>query len=85
MFRLHPYPARMQRETWTDERLDDLSRRMDRGFDRVDRDIRELRAEVGGEFNSMRSEIAELRSLIHRFGTGLLAAIVIATLLQHSI
>lgn len=28
---------------WTDERLDDLARRMDAGFERVDRDIRELR------------------------------------------
>ncbi len=34
------------REAWTDERLDDLSERMDRGFDRVDCDLRELRAEV---------------------------------------
>lgn len=31
---------------WTDGRLDDLSRRMDAGFDRVDRDIRELRSLV---------------------------------------
>jgi hypothetical protein len=75
----------MKRETWTDERLDDLSRRMDQGFDRVDRDIRDLRAEVGGEFNSIRSDIRELRSLIYRFGTGLLAAIVVAALLQHGI
>lgn len=75
----------MQRQTWTDERLDDLSRRMDRGFDRVDRDIRELRAEVGGEFNSIRSDIRELRSLIYRFGAGLFATIVVATLLQHSL
>lgn len=71
----------MQRETWTDERLDDLSRRMDQGFDRVDRDLRDMR----GEIRDVRGEIGELRSLIHRFGTGLLAAIVIATLLQHSI
>jgi hypothetical protein len=28
---------------WTDERLDDLARRMDAGFDRIDRDIRDLR------------------------------------------
>jgi hypothetical protein len=75
----------MQRETWTDERLDDMSRRMDQGFERVDRDIRDLRTEVGGEFNSIRSDIRELRSLIHRFGTGLLATIVIAALLQHGI
>jgi hypothetical protein len=33
----------MERTMWTDERLDDLSRRMDAGFDRVDRDIRDLR------------------------------------------
>jgi hypothetical protein len=35
-----------QRSTWTDERLDDLARRMDAGFDRVDRDIRDLRADI---------------------------------------
>lgn len=28
---------------WTDERLDDLARKVDAGFERVDRDIRELR------------------------------------------
>jgi hypothetical protein len=31
----------------------------------------------------MRGEIRELRSLIHRFGTGLFATIVVAALLQH--
>jgi len=34
------------REAWTDERLDDLSERMDRGFDRVDKDLRELKKAV---------------------------------------
>ncbi len=34
------------REAWTDERLDDLTVRMDRGFDRVDKDIRDLRGEM---------------------------------------
>ena len=33
---------------WTDERLDDLSRRMDAGFQRVDDDIRELRTDMRG-------------------------------------
>ncbi len=28
---------------WTDERLDDLAQKMDAGFDRLDRDIRDLR------------------------------------------
>jgi hypothetical protein len=38
------------REAWTDERLDGLSNRVDRGFDRADRDIRELRAEMNARF-----------------------------------
>jgi hypothetical protein len=36
----------MERTMWTDERLDDLSTRMDAGFERVDRDIRELRTDM---------------------------------------
>lgn len=34
------------RATWTDERLDDLANRMDDGFERVDRDIRDLSARL---------------------------------------
>jgi hypothetical protein len=34
------------RATWTDERLDGLARRMDDGFNRVDAELRSLRAEV---------------------------------------
>ena len=30
------------REAWTDARLDDMSERMDRGFDRVDTELRAL-------------------------------------------
>ena len=36
---------------WTDERLDDLAQRMDAGFDRLDREIRDLRLvmfQIGG-------------------------------------
>jgi hypothetical protein len=35
------------RQSWTDDRLDDLSRHMDERFDRLDNDIHELRAEFG--------------------------------------
>jgi hypothetical protein len=35
--------ATMDRTMWTDERLDDLAKKVDAGFERVDRDIRELR------------------------------------------
>jgi hypothetical protein len=31
---------------WTDERLDDLARRVDYGFNRVDADLREIRTEM---------------------------------------
>jgi hypothetical protein len=33
----------MERTMWTDERLDDLAGKVDAGFDRLDRDIRDLR------------------------------------------
>jgi hypothetical protein len=33
----------MERTMWTDERLDDLAHKVDVGFERVDRDIRDLR------------------------------------------
>jgi hypothetical protein len=54
----------MPREKWTDERLDDLSAKMDRGFAdtraemragfvRVDEEIRELRREMNARFDAV--------------------------------
>jgi len=40
--------AVMERERWTDERLDDLATGVDKRFDRVDADIRELRVDIHG-------------------------------------
>jgi len=34
------------REAWSDDRLDDLNRKVDDGFRRVDADIRALRSEM---------------------------------------
>jgi hypothetical protein len=48
-----------------DERLDDLARRLDAGFARVDADIRELRAGIGG-----------LRLAILRVGGGIMIGLV---------
>jgi hypothetical protein len=48
------------RETWTDERLDDLANRMDRGFDEVKGEIREVKGEIRDlriEMNVLRSEM----------------------------
>ncbi len=50
------------REAWTDDRLDDLANRMDQGFDRVDRDVRELRAETRVGFERVDREIADVRA-----------------------
>jgi hypothetical protein len=61
----------MDRVTWTDERLDDLAQR-------ADRDIRELRSEMRGEF-------AALRAIVIRGGGGITAGLlgVIAAVLSH--
>lgn len=65
----------MQRVAWTDERLDDLSRQMDKGFERVDREFRDLRVEMNQGFS-------ELRLLIWRLNGGIFVAVVAAALLR---
>lgn len=70
--------AVMVRETWTDERLDDLAKRMDRGFDEVKGEIREVKGEIRDvkveirdgrlETNGLRSEMnARFDSMNQRF------------------
>jgi hypothetical protein len=61
----------MARDAWTDERFDDLSSRVDRGFDRVDIEIRELRSEMNSRFDAMQ------RTMILGFAS--IVASVIAT------
>lgn len=51
------------REAWTDERLDDLSHRVDRGFDRVDRDIRDLRDEMDKRFTRLEAKFDSMQRL----------------------
>ena len=56
--------AVMARETWTDERLDDLSAKLDENFREVRTDIRELRSgldSVKGEVGELREEVGLLR------------------------
>lgn len=57
------------RDSWTDDRLDDLNdkvgelaRRTDNGFNRVDADLRDLRGEMSAMRTELRGETAELRS-----------------------
>jgi len=46
------------REKWTDDRLDDLNKKVDDGFARVEGDIRELRVEVKKQGESLRAEMS---------------------------
>jgi hypothetical protein len=53
--------AVMAREAWTDERLDDLAKRVDKGFDEVKGEIREVK----GEVREVKGEVRELRSEVN--------------------
>ena len=73
----------MPRTTWTDERLDDFSRRIDAGFGRIDADVRELRMEVRQTGAEVRGEVGALRITLIRVGGAVMAglAAVIAAVL----
>jgi hypothetical protein len=67
------YPDPVERVAWTDEGLDDMPRRMDAGFERLERDISELRIEV-------RTELREMRTTINRAGGGIVVGLLVAIL-----
>jgi hypothetical protein len=62
------------RESWTDQRLDDLNKKVDEGFARVDGDIRELR----GDVKDLRREMNARFDSLNRTLIGAAAAIVAA-------
>ena len=47
----------MAREVWTDERLDDLNKRVDEGFKETREEFRALRGEMKAEFQAVRGEM----------------------------
>ena len=49
--------AVMVREVWTDERLDDLNKRVDEGFKETREEFRAVRSEMKSEFQAVRAEI----------------------------
>lgn len=54
--------AVMARETWTDERLDDLVKTIDKGFDETKVQIRDLRADMNREIGRVDADIREIRA-----------------------
>jgi hypothetical protein len=53
------------RQSWTDDRLDDLTHRMDDGFNRIDADMRAVRTEIGA-----------LQRTMIQLGSGVIVAIL---------
>ena len=61
----------MDPRRWTDDRLDDLAEAIRSGFDRVDRDIRDLRGEILGVRGEVHGVRTDLRSEVHGVRTDL--------------
>ncbi len=63
------------RNSWTDDRLDDLARRMDAGFASVDAELKVVRGEVAAQGSELRQAItaqgSELRRAITAQGSEL--------------
>ena len=52
----------LPREKWTEERLDDLNKKVDKGFEDVKGEFKDVRDEMRGGFARVDGEIRELRS-----------------------
>jgi hypothetical protein len=57
------------RESWTDERLDDLSKKVDQGFARLDADMRAL----DGRFDSLQRTLLQVGGVMTAALIGLIA------------
>jgi hypothetical protein len=62
--------------TWSDARLDDLAKRMDAGFARVDARMDSGFARVDGDIRELRGEITALRTTLLHVGGGIMACLV---------
>lgn len=60
----------LMKESWTDERLNDMNRRMEAGFKRVDEDIRGLRVEINTRFDALQRTLLQI-------GGGLIGTLVV--------
>ena len=67
------------RKTWTDERLDDLNKKVDDGFTDTRAEFRALRGDMKSEFREVRGE---LRSQTRLF-IGMYCVLIAALLSQH--
>jgi len=68
------------REKWTDERMDDLNAKVDRGFERIDADMRGLRTEMQVLRAEMNTRFDALNRNMFWFAGALVIAIVASNL-----
>jgi peptidoglycan hydrolase CwlO-like protein len=62
--------AVMAREAWTDERLDDLNAKVEKGFGEVKGELRDLRKETKAESQELRAEVnVRFNSIEGRFNS----------------
>ena len=79
--------ATVVRDAWTDERLDDLNKRVDGGFGEMRQEFRSIREEmrdefraVRGEIQGVRNEVASLSRSFQQLTWGLIGAILVGFL-----
>jgi hypothetical protein len=68
------------RENWTDQRLDDLNKKVDDGFGRMDRRFENLEARMDTRFESMEERFDARFDALNRTLLGS-AAVIVAALL----
>jgi hypothetical protein len=56
------------RATWTDERLDDLGRRVEGGFDRLDQDLRAVNGRIDAQGAELGARIDALQRTMIQIG-----------------
>ncbi|HVD86993.1 MAG TPA: hypothetical protein VNB59_06255 [Solirubrobacterales bacterium] len=66
------------RQSWTDGRLDDLNRKVDQGFARLDADMRAL----NGRFDSLQRTLLQVGGVMTAALIGLMATLVGAMVAQ---
>ena len=66
----------MPREKWTDERLDDLNKKVDEGFARVESDVRGLRTEMDARFDKVDARFESLNRTLISCAVVIIAALI---------
>ena len=62
----------MPRETWTDQRLDDLNKKVDDGFEKVDRRFAEAKAETAERFDRLETQMKQMEGRFHNLNMTLI-------------